>query len=387
MPVKRPAAKEAPNHTQKKSKPGEDEKQNVALSKEALENHEKFLEELAKKEDMSEKEFSQALAKLPEKQVQLLWKKFEASRKSSDQDKKYKEETNGAGSVAKKKSLLLSWAMDGAKCDKHYKGAMMKLSLDKSHGVEKAWLSKKKCEEELGLEEMKARVSAGTLKWRRNPEDPRFFQFQATTEKEATYLHKQKEAHRKVEGPGSLAEAMAFNQLMDDDDLDESHFSLSQAAPSKPLGLDDGLAAAMGLKVKKKKGAGGEEEEEDEDKDETQDKEAKGNKWDQMSQVSAGDGQKQLKERLVLFKAELTKDLAAVEAALFSIGQKTQHKALVKKVQESQKNGQAALKQVTTHLAGKTGAKTELAKVLTQACSALKDLKSKKQMASKAMKH
>ena len=90
---------------------------------------------------------------------------------------------------------------------------------------------------------------------------------------------------------------------------------------------------------------------------------------------------------MVLFKAELTKDLASVEAALFSIGQKAQHKAVVKKVQESQKNGQAALKQVTAHLAGKTRAKTELAKVLTQACTALKDLKSKKQMAAKAMKH
>jgi transketolase len=74
MPVKRPAAKEGSNHTQKKSKTGEDEERNVALSKEALANHEKFLEELAKKEEMSEKDFSQALAKLPEKQVQLLWK-------------------------------------------------------------------------------------------------------------------------------------------------------------------------------------------------------------------------------------------------------------------------------------------------------------------------
>ena len=88
-----------------------------------------------------------------------------------------------------------------------------------------------------------------------------------------------------------------------------------------------------------------------------------------------------------LFKAELTKDLASVEAALFSIGQKAQHKALVKKVQESQKNAQAALKQVTAYLTGKSGAKTELAKVLTQACTALKDLKSKKQMAAKAIKH
>eukprot|EP00435_Cladocopium_sp_Y103_P051437 s539_g16.t1 len=278
----------------RENKTGEGDGKNVALSKEALANHEKFLEELAKKEEMSEK------AKLPEKRVQLLWKKFESSRSSSDQDKRYKEETTGAGSVAKKKSLLLRWAMDGAKCDEHYKGAMMKLGLDKSHGVERAWVSKKKCEEELRLEEMKARLAAGTLKWRRNPEDPRFFQFQAITEKEAIYLHKQKEAHRKVQGPGNLAEAMAFNQLMDDDDdLDESPFALRQAAPSKPLGLDDGLAAAMGLKAKKRR----------------------------------------VQERLVLFKAELTKDLASVEAALFSIGKQAKHKTLVKKVEESQKNG------------------------------------------------
>jgi hypothetical protein len=36
--------------------------------------------------------------------------------------------------------------------------------------------------------------------------------------------------------------------------LDERHFDLSQAAPSKPLGLDDGLAAAMGLKARKRGG-------------------------------------------------------------------------------------------------------------------------------------
>ena len=81
MPIKRPAAKEESN-TQKQRKTGHGDEENVALSKEALANHEKFLEELAKKDEMSEKDFSQALAKLPEKQVQLLWKKFEASRKS-----------------------------------------------------------------------------------------------------------------------------------------------------------------------------------------------------------------------------------------------------------------------------------------------------------------
>jgi hypothetical protein len=68
------------------------------------------------------------------------------------------------------------------------------------------------------------------------------------------------------------------------------------------------------------------EKEEDEEKDEKEEKETKGNKWDQMSQVSAGDGQKQLKERLVLFKAELTKDLASVEAALFSMARRPSRK-------------------------------------------------------------
>jgi hypothetical protein len=88
--------------------------------------------------------------------------------------------------------------MDGAKCNKNYRGAMLKIGLHKSHGVEKHWISKKKWEEELGLEEMKSRLAAGTLKWRKNPEDPRF------------YLHRSNEAHRqdkwKTKCPRSVQE-------------------------------------------------------------------------------------------------------------------------------------------------------------------------------------
>ena len=88
--------------------------------------------------------------------------------------------------------------MDGAKCNKNNRGAMLKIGLHKSHGVEKHWISKKKWEEELGLEEMKSRLAAGTLKWRKNPEDPRF------------YLHRSNEAHRqdkwKTKCPRSVQE-------------------------------------------------------------------------------------------------------------------------------------------------------------------------------------
>ena len=91
-----------------------------------------------------------------------------------------------------------SWTMDGTKCNKNYRGAMLKIGLHKSHGVEKHWISKKKWEEELGLEEMKSRLAAGTLKWRKNPEDPRF------------YLHRSNEAHRqdkwKTKCPRSVQE-------------------------------------------------------------------------------------------------------------------------------------------------------------------------------------
>ena len=70
--------------------------------------------------------------------------------------------------------------------------AFARITLEKKHGVEKTWLSKKQMEDELGLDEMKARLAARTLRWRRNPEDGRFFQFQKLSEKEATYVNKSK---------------------------------------------------------------------------------------------------------------------------------------------------------------------------------------------------
>jgi hypothetical protein len=46
---------------------GTDSRESCLRSKEALAKHEKFLEEMAKKDGVPEKEFPEALGKLPEK--------------------------------------------------------------------------------------------------------------------------------------------------------------------------------------------------------------------------------------------------------------------------------------------------------------------------------
>ena len=82
------------------------------------------------------------------------------------------------------------WCLDGGKC--------ATVTLDKSSGLEKQWYSLSKMEDEIGVEEMLLRLIAGTLKYRKNPEDPKFYQFQKLSEKEATWLTKTKQARKEV---------------------------------------------------------------------------------------------------------------------------------------------------------------------------------------------
>ena len=116
--MKRPAALKKPANSQsKKSKVKEEngeceeepeqveqeEEEQTPLTKKALTDHQAFPQESA---NLSDKQFAAALAKLPEKQQQCLWKKFEASRKASGWEDKYKKEVTGSGSLVRKK---LGW--------------------------------------------------------------------------------------------------------------------------------------------------------------------------------------------------------------------------------------------------------------------------------------
>ena len=189
-----------------------------------MQNHEEFLKQAGDKK-LSTDEFEAALQKLPEKQQQCLWKKFEGSRKAARTEEEYKKETSGVGAMARKKKLLRSWCLDGGKISERYRTALAAISLEKQHGVEKEWLSKKRMEDELGTEGMKQRLQAGTLRYRRNREDGRFFQFQKLSEKEATLVKKQK---TEATGSASVKDLVSFDSLMLEE-VSEDDFVLGAA--------------------------------------------------------------------------------------------------------------------------------------------------------------
>ena len=82
-------------------------KPKVELSEKALKDWDLFVAEVQKKKP-SEKDFEKALGNLNTKQTQLLWKKFEASRKATGQEEAFKDLTQGVGQVSRKRELLRS---------------------------------------------------------------------------------------------------------------------------------------------------------------------------------------------------------------------------------------------------------------------------------------
>ena len=360
-----PEEEEGQEDKEEEEKTEEEEEEKLPLTKKALEDHQKFLEESG---NLSDKQFDKALSKLSPGQQQSLWKKFEHSRKSQQMQGEYQKETVGAGSLARKKKLLRSWCLDGGKCDKCYKKAFATITLDKSSGLEKEWYSKKKMEDEIGVEEMKVRLKAGTLKYRKNPEDPRFYQFQKLSEKEATWLTKTKQARKEVVADGTKEEAIKFDKLMLED-LTEQDFDLEYGgSESEGDELDKDLAKAMGIQGDKEK-----------------EKKKKEDKWAKMSQVSDTDTQNKVSEKLVAFKTEVTKDLAALEALCFTLKDHGGDKALLKDIAQSQKKGSGILDSLKKRQA-KKGAKDYLVDTLAKACTYLKELKSLKVRTKKALK-
>ena len=278
------------------------------MTKKAFANHQKFLEGSGK---LSDKQFEKALSMLSEGQQQSLCKKFERSRKPQQMEVEYKKETVGAGSLARKKKLLRSWSLDGGKRDKCYKKAFATITLDKSSGLKKEWYSKKKMEDEIGVDEMRMRLKDGTLKYRKNPEDPRFYQFQKLSGKEAPWLTKTKQARKEVVADGTKEEAIKFDKLMLED-LTEQDFDLEYGGPeSEGSELDKDLAKVMGIQGDKEK-----------------EKTKKEDKWAKMSQVSEKGTQNQVGAKLVAFKTEVTRDLPALEALCFTLKEQGGDKAL-----------------------------------------------------------
>ena len=159
----------------KDAKPRKDAKPAKArrLSKQALQDHNLFLKEA---KDLSEEDFGHFFKKLNEKQKQCLWKKFETSRQANPgAEQAFKDGTGtGSGQVARKRGMLRGWVFDGGKPAKFFKQSSVEFSCTRSSGLQASWLSYKETCDKIGEEELKARVAAGTIQHRKNPEDRSF---------------------------------------------------------------------------------------------------------------------------------------------------------------------------------------------------------------------
>ena len=210
------------------------------LSKEALSNHNKFVEE-AEKKKLSEEAILAAMKQADNKTQMSLWKAFEQSRKGSGLQDSFKEATgSGTGSSIKKRKLLSAWIMDGGKTNKYFKSAMTCFKGGAKAGVKFIWVSKVEAERRIGSEELRERVKSNTIRYRKNPEDKRFYQFRFAKEAEEVWTSKEATRTHTAEGSGSRASMLEWaNNLDGEVSLDDFGFNDDDAGEEEedPLGL------------------------------------------------------------------------------------------------------------------------------------------------------
>ena len=165
------------------------------LTEKAVKEHEKFLQEMAKKKDLSQEDFDQALAKLPANTSQMLWKAFEANRKETGTEGEYKEASSGTGQMKKKRALLRGWCMDKGQPGDCYRKMLTSVSLTKKSGLDTKWLTKQEALQKWGKDELSDRLQKGTIQARRNPLDKSYWEFKAIVQKESTFATKNKETN------------------------------------------------------------------------------------------------------------------------------------------------------------------------------------------------
>ena len=211
------------------------------LSKEALSNHNKFVEE-AEKKNLSEEAILAAMKQADNKTQMSLWKAFEQSRKGAGLQDSFKEATgSGTGSSIKKRKLLSAWTMDGGKTNKYYKSAVTTFKGGAKAGVKFIWVSKVEAERRIGPEELKERVKSNTIRYRKNPEDNRFYQFRFAKESDEVWTSKEAIRNHTAEGSSNKESMLEWANNMEGGlSLDDFGFNDDDAGGEEeedPLGL------------------------------------------------------------------------------------------------------------------------------------------------------
>ena len=114
----------------------------------------------------------------------------------------------GAGANKRKADLMVAWLSGGF--GPAYAQLTAKIMLTKAKTTESEWIALHSAKKVYGKAELKARLTKGTLQWRRDPDDDRFYQVRQRKEKESTGETKVKEI--------SLAATEALWQALDSEE-------------------------------------------------------------------------------------------------------------------------------------------------------------------------
>ena len=293
--LKRPAAQSTKKRKEMEDKeegegeeeePLEDDEEILPkLTSKALQDHERFCVEA---KDLNEESFVKALAKLKPEAAQRLWKKFQNSRKAEGAEDEYQETLTGksAGSLHKKRKLLLGWIQPGKTCGEIYRGYMTKVTFTKTSGEKEKWLTTTQALQCWGKDELWKRVQSGTIKARRNPEDKRFWEFRNNQQVGKTEVARAKASSVTFSGKADKEVALEFDR-QDWSDLVEDDWD---GQGLEEGGEEDGeeekdLAKLLGVKLPK----------------EPQDKQKKNkeDEWELASKIKDADTQDEISDKVM----------------------------------------------------------------------------------------
>ena len=288
-------------HKGEKAASGESKK---ILTAENLETHEQLLAEGHKS---SEDEIAKALAKLPSKDQQLIWKKFERSRSASGFDQEYKECTKG--SHVKKNKMLLGWILDKTSCGKHFQDFKISFGISKTVEAGSTWLSQVEALAKYGKQQLGQMVEAGTIEYRRLATDPRFFEFRAWAQSDSAKVTGQKVSTVQSKRDKALTndDMLAFSSmtakgLLDRDfDMNIPKGDSSDSENEVESKIHQDLAKALDLKQKP---ASAKEPKQKKDPLET------------MSQINKDDNQQAIKDKVLSFKQHMQKNETELQLLL-----------------------------------------------------------------------
>ena len=317
-------------------------------------------------------EIDKAIGKLPQKEQQILWKKFEKERLLTGEDGKYKDNTKGLGSQEKKHKLLRSFVMDGGMLGKNYKTAMLTFEKTEEKGGETKFNTWKQQVDKYGKAEALARLKAGTMKFRKSPTDNRFLEFADQTEYYKWSTSKKQQVAYSTDKHKAEKDDWLSMENLALDDVGDSSFGLTpgtledmQVEPELKDFLTQQLSAKGDEDKKKEK--------------EKKEKKEKTNKWEEMSTVTSSDTKDSLLKKLLAFKAELCKDEGVLQEAKLEMKGKADKKDDLKMLTSTLQALQTCQKQVEKATTG--GCKKELSKQALVACfAALEKVKKCKKM-------